>query len=179
MIEVKMTRFPSDADWFEVKRRAFETEGKIATTAPSEEWKCRILRARHSPIRFLQFSFDLTVPYWVSVHLCRHHVGIQPYVQSQRNDRQSEYDRNKAPQDAPVNMIIDCNAEALITLANKRLCFKASDETHRVVEKMRALALQTNPEFRHELVPMCVREGGRCNEMKPCGRVRKNDTDSV
>lgn len=132
----------------------------------------QILQARHSPIRYLQFSFLIECPYWVSVHLCRHHVGVQPYVKSQRNDRQDQYDRNKAPQDAPVTMILDLNAEALITLANKRLCRQASFETRGLVGLMCGEVLDHCPEFVHELLPMCERNGGICYEMEPCGRCR-------
>ena len=69
-------------------------------------------KAWHSPIRRLIYSFYMEIPYWVSVHLCRH-VHAQPYVKSQRNGRQSEYDRNGARQDETVCMIWDVNAEEL------------------------------------------------------------------
>lgn len=167
MIKVEMLEHPTGDDWMEVKRRALVTIGKSPVSEPTEAWKKSILEARHSPIRRLNFSFYLEIPYWVSVHLVRHHIGVQPYVRSQRNDRQDEYDRNKAPQDATVSMIWDLNAEALITIANKRLCNQASNETHEVVRRMCDLVLLTNPEFKNELVPMCVREG-KCHEMYPC-----------
>lgn len=115
----------------------------------------------------MQFSFYIECPYWVSVHLVRH-IHAQPYVKSQRNDRQSEYDRNTAPQNEMVQMIWDMNAEELITIANKRLCGKAAEETQMVVRDMCRLVNETCPEFMPELVPMCVREG-KCHEMSPCG----------
>lgn len=167
-MKVELIKHPTEADWAEVKRRALVTVGREAVTPPSAKWRADILRARHSPIRWLVFSFRIECPYWVSVHLCRHHVGAQPYVRSQRNDRQAMYDRNKAPQDAPVVMILDLNAEALLTLANKRLCWQASEETREVVRKMCDLAAEACPEFEPELVPMCVRNGGVCHEMHSC-----------
>lgn len=163
---VELLKYPTDEDWAEVRRRALVTVGKKKADVPTNVWKEKILRARHSPIRYIQFSFYLEVPYWVSVHLCRH-IHAQPYVKSQRNDRQSEYDRNAARQDEIVCMIWDMNAEELITIANKRLCNKASEETRLVVKKMCKLVREVCPEFMHELVPMCVREG-TCNEMKSC-----------
>lgn len=167
-IYVAMTEHPSEVDWLEVKRRALVTMGynKIVTK-PDENWKHKILKARHSPIRRLRFSFDITCPYWVSVHLCRH-IHAQPYVRSQRNDRQSEYNRNSAPQDAPVNMIWDMNAEELMVIANKRLCKQASEETRYVVKLMCEQVLKEHPEFRKLLVPACVYTGGVCHEMYPC-----------
>lgn len=168
MINVSLLEHPTDEDWIAVKERALVTMGKKIVNPPNEEWKMKILRARHSPIRRLRFSFYIECPYWVSVHLVRH-VHAQPYVKSQRNDRQSDYDRTNAPQDEMVCMIWDMNGEELINIANKRLCGKASDETREVVGMMVREVLNTNPEFRNELVPMCIRENG-CNEMDSCGR---------
>lgn len=159
-----------------VKQCTLVTIGKEAKTPPTDEWKQKMLEARHSPIRELRFVFLLTdVPYWVSVHLVRHHVGCQPYVRSQRNDRQSEYNREKARQDAPVNVMWSMNAEALMTIANKRLCAKASPETRAIVHAMCVLVKQSNPEFRPFLMPMCTYHGGVCHEFESCGRRGIND----
>jgi len=167
-IKVSLIEYPGARDWEAVKARALVTIGKTAKTPPTGKWKYDILRARHSPIRRLRFSFFIECPYWVSVHLVRH-VHAQPYVRSQRNDRQNDYDRTKAPQDAPVNMIWDMNAEELMTIANKRLCRQASTETRRVVQMMCAEVLKVCPEFTGLLVPGCV-YNGTCHEMYPCGR---------
>ena len=165
---------PTAQDWIRVRQRALATAGKspfTVTEEPSDMWKHSILEARHSPIRYLRFSFYLeNIPYWVSVHLCRH-VHSQPYVCSQRNDRQDKYDRNEAPQNQPVNMIWDMNAEELMTIANKRLCNKASPETRKVVECMCGIVENHCPEFRGLLVPNCVYHGGVCHEMHTCGQV--------
>jgi thymidylate synthase ThyX len=169
-MNVKLLEYPTSKDWMEVKRRALVTIGKKPITPPSDEWKNKILLARHSPIRYLRFSFLITdLPSWVSVHLCRH-VHAQPYVKSQRNDRQNEYDRNAAPQNAPVDMIWDINGEELCVIANKRLCKMASIETRAVVAEMCMLVLDKCPEFEGLLVPMCEYTGG-CKEMNGgCGR---------
>lgn len=166
--KVELIEHPDDKDWEAVKARALVTIGKKAKTPPTMEWKRAILEARHSPIRRLRFSFFIECPYWVSVHLVRH-VHAQPYVRSQRNDRQNDYDRTKAPQDAPVCMIWDMNAEELMVIANKRLCRQASEETRCVVQMMCAEVLKDFPEFIGLLVPGCV-YNGVCHEMNPCGR---------
>lgn len=171
--KITLLEAPTPADWLEVKRRALVTVGKKPLSEPSEEWKAAILTARHSPVRYLRFSFLLEgIPSWVSVHLCRH-VHAQPYVKSQRNDRQSDYDRNKAPQDSPVSMIWDINAEELMVIANKRLCAQASPETRQIVRQMCDLVVDRCPEFRTVLVPMCEYHGGVCHEMYGCGRCGK------
>jgi thymidylate synthase ThyX len=90
-------------------------------------------------------------------------------VKTQRNDRQGEYDRNSAPQNAPVDMMWSMNAEELITIANKRLCNLASKETRILVSMICKKVKQLCPEFAEELVPMCKRNGGVCHEIFPCG----------
>lgn len=169
---VSLRKYPTEEDWLFAKECTLETVGKTVVNPPTDEWKKEILRARHSPIRELHFAFRITnLPYWVSVHLCRH-IHAQPYVKSQRNDRQIKYDRNKAPQDAPVNMMWTMGAEELINIANKRLCKQSSKETREVVQEMCRLVVEKCPEFKDELVPACVRQGGVCYEMFPCNKAK-------
>lgn len=166
--KVELIEYPTANDWMEVKRRTLVTIGKTAKNPPTVEWEKKLLAAMHSPIRRLFFSFYMEVPYWVSVHFCRH-VHAQPYVSTQRNDRQDKYDRNNAPQNATVKMILDMNAEELITIMHKRLCMQASAETRQVAMAMRDAVLAKCPEFFDVLVPNCVYRNGLCTEYKPCG----------
>lgn len=167
-MKVELIRYPAHEDWMICKMCTLVTVGKEAKQTPTDEWKHKLLKAQHSPIRELHFVFRLIdVPYWVSVHLCRH-VHAQPYVKSQRNDRQSEYDRTEAPQSARVDMMWSMNAEELITIAKKRLCKKASEETREVVQKMCKLVIEKCPEFDGLLEPACGWQGGNCHEMIPC-----------
>lgn len=168
-MKVELIKYPSAEDWMLCKQCALVTVGKEAVTEPDIAWKHDILEARHSPIRVLNFVFKLEVPYWVSVHLCRH-IHAQPFVKSQRNDRQTEYDRNSAPQNAPVTMLWHMDAEELMIIANKRLCKQASEETRQVVQLMCLKVLEVCPEFEGLFVPMCVYHGGVCHEMFPCKR---------
>lgn len=169
-VGIEVLKYPTEEDWMLAKQCASVTSGKRAKYQPDEEWKRQMLDSRHSPIRTLQFCFLLTnVPYWVSVHLVRH-VHAQPFVKSQRDDRQSEYKRNEAPQDAPVDMCWYMNAEELMTIANKRLCNQASPETRHVIKLICLSVLETNPEFEGFLVPMCAYRGGRCGELRSCGK---------
>jgi len=176
-MRIELIRRPTDEDWLLVKKCTLVTVGKDSNALPTDEWRRGILRARHSPIRELKFVFRIEgLPSWVATHLARHHVGCQPYIKSQRNDRQDEYDRNAARQDAPVNMIWSLNAEALMTVANKRLCGTASPETRVVVQKMCDIAERAEPALKGLLVPNCVRQGGVCHEMHTCRR-RKHEND--
>jgi len=176
-MKVTLLNHPDEQRWLEVKQRALVTVGKQTSTPPTDEWKKKILTARHSPIRHLEFSFYMEdIPSWVSVHLARH-VHSQPYIKSQRNDRQAEYDRNAAPQNAPVNMIYDVNAEELMTIANKRLCNQASQETRSLVRMMCIEVEKACPEFKGLLVPACE-YNGVCHEMYPCGKMKKQNHNS-
>lgn len=176
-MKITLFEYPSENDWLEVKRRALITAGLKVKNPPDMEWKRSILDARHSPIRRLHFAFLFEdIPYWVAMHLrthvhdCPNGDEFTPYIKSQRDDRQDEYERGKAPQDQPVNMIIDMSGEQLMNLSNKRLCRQTAEETRKVVKTMCSLATEKCPEFMGFLVPMCLYHGGRCHEMKPCKR---------
>ena len=168
-MNVKLVRFPNDADWMAVKARALRTVHREAKKEPTLEWKSRILEARHSPIRYLQFSFFLEdIPTKVANHLVRH-VHAQPYVESNRNDRQSAMTDAEVNRLTPVSMFLDVNAEELMVIANKRLCAQAEKDTREVVRMMCGEVIKHCPEFKGLLVPMCEYQGYVCHEMQPCG----------
>lgn len=170
-MDIELVKVPSPDDLLWVKECTLVTVGKEPMTPPTTQWLHKLLEARHSPIREMWYRFRLTdVPYYVSVHLVRHHMEFHPYVRSQRNDRQNDYDRCKAPQDAPVNMRLSMNAEMLMILANKRLCMNAAEETREVVRRMCDLVEVQCPEFKGLLVPMCEYHGGKCHEINSCGK---------
>lgn len=167
---VTILKNPSIDDWCEVKRRALITIGKEPVNPPDDQWKVKMLRCRHSPIRFLSFSFLIKdIPYWLHVEFVRHHVGIQFYVKSSRDDRaNNDIPRSQKPQGSLVNMIVDVNADALMTIMAKRLCGSATKEMQELMIMIRREVLKTNPEFRDFLVPACMHTKG-CNEFYPCG----------
>ena len=173
-MRVNLMRWPDQHDWDRCKLLALGTEGKEAKTSATAEWKHKMLKCEHSPIRTLMFTIQLVdIPYWVSVHFVRHKYGIEHYVRSQRNDRQSEYDRNSAPQNASVSHIIDVNAQELMYMARKRLCSKAAEETKQVMEMIVAEVVKVCPEFKPFLVPQCEYLG-RCPEIYGCGMYKEN-----
>lgn len=175
---VSLLKYPKKEDWDLCKECALTTVWKEIKTEPTLTWKQSILRARHSPIRTLMFMFRIeNIPYHISTHLCRH-IHATPFVSSQRNDRQDRYDRNTAPQNAPVNMMWWMNAEELMVIANKRLCQQASQETKELVQMMCWLVEEKCPEFKGLLVPMCKYHGDVCHEINSCGRCDKRAEDS-
>lgn len=169
-MKVTLLDHPGYAEWMTVKQAALVTIGKRAITPPDQEWKHKMLVARHSPIRELKIQFLLEdIPYWLSTEFSRHHEGCQPYIKSQRNDRQKSYDRNAARQDAPVSMIWTFNAEGFMTVCNKRLCRLATKEAQVVVAEMARQLEEMCPEFVGVLVPMCYQQGHKCHELYGCG----------
>lgn len=167
-MKIEVWKHPTDADWLLCKKCTLNTVGKTSTKLPLDEWKVKILKSEHSPIRELWFTFKLEIPYYVSNHLVRHHVGCNHYVQSQRNDRQEDYDRTKAPQDASVSHVISLNGQAFIDFCHARLCNQADPATREVAKMMVEAALVTNPEFKEVLEPKCKYRNGKCTEFFPC-----------
>ena len=176
-VSVEILRHPTDEDWRRCKMLAFNTIGrKYAGSEVTDGWKRKILRSEHSPIRTLMFTIRMELPYWVSVHFCRHKYGVEHYVSSQRNDRQDKYDRTRAPQGAFVVHVMDINAAELMQMARMRLCRQASVETRMVMTLIRDAVIEVNPEFADFLQPKCVIHGG-CNEFVPCGYWKEHADD--
>lgn len=174
-VEVKILKNPTEDDWQTVKLLALNTMGKdyLKDKEMSLDLKKRYLRSEHSPIRALQFIIKMTIPYYVSTHLVRHKIGVEHFVQSQRNDRQDKYDRETAPQGAMVSHIMLLDAQALMTITRKRLCGKADISTQKVWRKVVKEILALNPEFEDVLVPNCQYLHS-CPEFQSCGRWKEN-----
>ena len=166
-MKVEILRYPTDDDWRRCKLLALNTVGINEVKTVTDDWKHRILKAEHSPIRTLMFTVRMEIPYYASVHFCRHKYGVEHFVKSQRNDRQSEYDRTQAPQGQIVTHIMDINAQELMQMSRKRLCGKADPVTREIMQMIVDEVLKTNPEFDGLLVKMC-KYTGDCKEFRPC-----------
>lgn len=70
---------------------------------------------------------------------------------------------------APTDLAFIANAEALINMAHKRLCVKASPETREIFGQICELVEEQDPDLYKHLVPQCVYRGGICPEPKSCG----------
>lgn len=169
---VELLRYPSEEDLLWCRRCCLNTVGKDAAKAPTEEWLRRLVEAEHSPIRELWFGVRMEIPYWVSVHFVRHHIGVNHYVSTQRNDRQGEYDRNAARQDELVSHVMSINAQELAFMAHRRLCNQASPETRAVMRAICDEVMRAAPYMRGALVPLCEYRNGKCSEMFPCPRAK-------
>lgn len=170
---VEILRHPTEEDWMWCKTCTLNTVGKISVKLPTDEWKTKLIQAEHSPLRELWFGIRMTIPSYVSVHFVRHHIGVNHYVQSQRNDRQTNYDRTKAPQDAMVSHIMSINAQELVFMAHKRLCGQADPYTRKVMQEIVKQVIEVAPEFKDVLVPLCGYRNGVCTEFNCCGINKK------
>lgn len=155
--------------WAKVKRSARTTinkegEGKY----PPDSWKKVILLAEHSPIRRIHFSWRWEgIKSWISVHFVRHKIGIEHWVSTQRIDR-TGVNRNKSPQDTPVNHECEANAQALITISRKRLCSQADVETREAWIEVKEKVAEVDPVLASVMVPECIYRGF-CPEFNSCG----------
>ena len=142
---------------------------------PSDKFKESIIRAEHSPLRELVFTIRLyDIPKYVSVHLTRHHEGVEKYVTSSRPDRNGfKRTRHEQRDDDLVNMMLTINAQALINISKVRLCNKAEATTRdiwrAVVEELREI----EPLLAKYCVASCCYRGF-CPEIKSCGWVNRD-----
>ena len=154
--------------WQDIKNETMTTIGKDKGKYPDSEWKRKLLISEHSPIRIGKIRVKIyDIPYWVVGHLVRHHIGIEKFVSTQRTDR-TGIDRAKLPQDNLVDLTLDMNFQAVISISRKRLCYCASKETRDAW----MMVLEEIKKYEPELVSCCVSEcvyKGWCTEMFPCG----------
>ena len=118
-------------------------------------------RARHSVLYARLFWVDIEgVTNRVHSHLVRSSVGVDWWVESQRPDRGGKPGLR--------NMSCLINSEALIVLAQKRLCKRAFDDTRDAVLAIRDAIEEYDPALAAVMQPRCVWEG-RCRQERSCG----------
>lgn len=101
----------------------------------------------------------------------RHHIGVNHYVQTQRDDRVKEsVPRAEKGQGEIVSHIMSINAQELINMAHKRLCLQASKETREVMQEIVRQVVEVAPYMKEVLVPLCKYRNGKCTEMFSCGK---------
>lgn len=174
-MKVELLKWPQENEWVWVKRCTLNTVGKKLKSKNGNtidlEWKHKLLASEHSPIRELWFGIRMEIPYFISNHFVRHHIGVNHYVQSQRDDRVKD---NSVPralknQGEIISHIMSINAQELMFMAHKRLCKQASKETREVMRMICDEVIKVCPEFKGLLVPNCVYRNGKCTEMFSCG----------
>lgn len=164
--------------WQDIKDATMTTINKSKGKYPEAEWKTKLLISEHSPIRKLKINWIWKgIKSWISVHLVRHNIGINHWVSTQRDDR-VEIDRNKSTQDTPVNHEIEANAQAIINISRKRLCFQAHKETRQEWTKFLNGIKEYEPELYSVCVPECVYRCG-CSEVFGCSYFNEFKKDMI
>lgn len=156
--------------WKEVLNAARFTQRKPEVDhEPSDEFKQKMIKAEHSPLRCLQFTIDFyDIPYYTSVHLCRH-VHAQPFVSTSRPDINGQMKpRDEQKKSDPVNMRLLVNAQEIINISRVRLCSKAEGTTRMLWMKAIRELVKIEPFLANACVPNCLYRGF-CPEIKPCG----------
>jgi hypothetical protein len=147
-----------------VRRAAQMTTHGQPVTAGLRAW----YRTEHSPIRARLFWIELfAIPSFVSVHLVRHKIGVEHYVESMRDDRGGAGD-TETNRLTPVNHGMLVNAQALIAMSRKRLCYKSHKRTVAVWSRLRKEMLGIDADLHRYLVPECVYRNGVCPEFREC-----------
>lgn len=155
-------------DWQEVVNDCRATVAKPPLgKEPSKEFKRSMVIAEHDPVRDIEIKFAwYSIPYWIAMHWKTHIWRSR--TNTQRNDRQSAYDRKKAPQDAPVDFIGDMNTQHAIDTGRKRLCYMAAPDTREYAEDFKIALHPEEPEISDGMVPNCIYRCG-CPEPNGCG----------
>ena len=195
-----VTRFECvKPDWIRVVNAARRTWGKGPIDhEPSDKFKRSILLAEHSPIRLLEYDFTISnIRQWVTVHLCRHHIGCEKFVRTQRQDINAEIEkvarnvveileeegllregwraRDYMFQGENNDMDMTCNAQSFINISRKRLCSCASPETRYawkiVIEALR----EVDPILAEKCVPDCLYRGFCTESKRSCGYTKTED----
>lgn len=155
-------------DWKRIKNHCRTTVNKKFTdNEPSAEFKKKLLISEHSPIRLLEIDWTWeNIKSWVSVHWTRH--KHEKFVSTQRDDRKEhDISRDDMPQSTPVVMDNYANAQQLIDIFRKRLCYQASPETRELAEDFKVAIREIEPELSDVLVPNCIYRNG-CPEFEMC-----------
>lgn len=161
-------------DWKEIKNECRHTDNKEDTSKEAtEKFVKQLLISEHSPIRLarIKWSWD-GIKSWISVHFARHWLGWEKWVSTQRTDR-TGVNRDKSPQDTPINMDVEANAQALINVSRYRLCKQASKETREYMMDLKSSIKENGQkEISNVMVPNCIYRMG-CPEFKCCGHMNK------
>lgn len=155
-------------DWQEVVDDCRATVAKPPLgKEPSDEFKRAMVIAEHDPVRDIEIRFSwFNIPYWVAMHWKTHIWRCR--TNTQRNDRQKKYDRAKAPQDAPVDLIGNMNTQHCIDTGRKRLCYMAAPETRAYMVDFKIALRPIEPQISDAMVPNCIYRCG-CPEQSGCG----------
>lgn len=142
-----------------------------AATTHGREVKAPIgywLRCEHSPLRLFRYFIRVTgLKSFVSVHFVRHGVFANHAVTSKRDDLRPD-PNEQIGRDTPVTHVIETNAQELIAISRKRLCYKSHRDTVAAWSRICKAIKKVEPDLYPYLVPECVYRNGICPEYMEC-----------
>lgn len=158
-----------DIDWLNIKNlcRATISMDK-SEVEPAQEWKRKLLIARHSPLRAGEIQWKWNeIPYAISTHFARH-VHSEKWISTSRADRTEIKDRSERSQMDNVSMTMRSNIDALQAMAEKRLCFQADETTRGYMEDLVEAVGEYDKDVAWSLVPTCIRTAGCPEKFGKC-----------
>lgn len=161
---------------------------------PSDSWKKQMLLAEHSPIRMLEYDITIeNIRQFVTVHFARHHIGIEKFIHTQREDINTSIqeqvekvievlkkdnllnegwkNRDYMFQGSANDMDLSINAQAFINISRKRLCACASQETRQAWRIILEAVKEIDPILANACVAECVYRGFCPESKRSCGYV--------
>ena len=174
-MKIEITKVTS---WTDVLNAARFTQRKAPLDKePSDDFKRKMVKAEHSPLRCLMFNIDLyDIPRFVSDHLVRH-IHAQPFVSTGRHDIIKELpSRHAQRMDDLYNMRLFLNAQEIINISKVRLCTHAEKETRSTWQQVINLLYEQEPILATACVPNCIYRG-MCPELKSCGFIDSQGYD--
>ena len=126
----------------------------------------QLLLEEHSPIRCIQFEILVEWRRSVAVHMVRHTaVGQLQFMESRRPDRS----KKPRTEDAIVRHYMILNAQHLIDISRKRLCYKETEDHARKAwtAVINAISKQL-PIMKEFMNPDCIYRG-KCHNKNSCG----------
>lgn len=139
----------------------------MTTGRPSKMSLRQCYRAMHSNMRTQLFwikMFDIKLS--AASHFVRH-IHAQPFQRSKRPDR--DPNAQDLGRNTPTDLGLLVNAEEIVNISEKRLCFQASTETREIWQQVIAEVAKVDPDLAKHCVPQCMYRGGICPEPKGCG----------
>ena len=147
---------------------ASATVDKQEVKAPKIYW----FYTEHSPMRLFRYFIEITgLKSFISVHLVRHGVFASHAVTSNREDLREKRGADASTtidRNSPVVHMIETNAQELVAISRKRLCYKSHKETTGLWKKVCKEIQRVEPDLYPYLVPECVYRGHICPEKQIC-----------
>ena len=159
-----------NVNWNSIKRACMRTIGKEAgPKEPNQKWKKSLLICRHSPLRKGSITWKWPeIPYAISTHFVRHHIGVEKFISTSRADRTEIKDRSQRSQMDAVSMEMDANIEALLNISERRLCTCADATTTAYWKDLKDLVATYDTDIAWAMVPQCVRCGSCVEPFSDC-----------